>query len=800
MFSPQSTFQAVLSAIKDHRSVFVIGTWGSGKTTLLREICQNLGTQMHGKAGNPHDLGSANPTTDPIVVDDTNTLSSAMLEALAAQISDGAPGLVSIAACAEYPAELHRSLHDCDALVVRLGPLSISESQELCSNLGFELGASELFEIHHRSGGISLVTCSLLTQMAERKGSGHTLRDYSKDLAAVTAGMRAELNPATRRIFDALSTAERVSAAVAGRLYDPWALDFGQAMGIFRTVHTEDGPNLEVSAPALAEAGRSLLGAATQRQLLLEILEVSKELEPPQPSLGYRIIRARWCAQVDGDLAHIRNGLGAAIINANFHAAIELGRHVLQRDRSDLTTAHSLSIAYEALGDHLGAAEISRLLLPTSDASWRMRNAADHYLAHPHSGPIPPLDEDFSDDPLSEAVAHRSWIHLFSGAVSAADQDATQVLSRQESSSQAIVWAALAQAGSRVTLGGGPSALEVLDYAQRFAQSPGVNPFASLQLGLTRALVQIRSGTAEAAYRETSAAAEAIAAVPIIATGWHGFAALAAREIGEYALSLSHFQKSLTVQNGDPFGLGTLTQSEVATCHAMLGSSAVNDQTTKTSDPVGLFAPLVLRNEAWCAAANGEVKLAQERLLRAADLAAGQGQLTHEILALVDLARFGRASHALERIRLIQCFENSVVRIGAQVISALSDCRAEGLHQATKAARSTRWGTLQDELALLTVSKFQRRGDTTKAARLELAWMPARWPTPICRAAEDNVLTSREAELGSLAAQGRSTPEIAAALQISPRTVDNLLGRLYMKCAVSGRIELSEMVREEAAF
>jgi DNA-binding CsgD family transcriptional regulator len=789
MFTPQTTFEAVCAALRAGRSVLVLGTWGSGKTELLKRLNELVAS---GPIPSPSQPAQPNVGFPKFVsFDDVHRCSEDQIAKIARRISSGLQSVVSIRMGAEYPAHLHRSFQDCDVLVVRLGPLETCEIDEFCASLGFELSPPELLELDNRSGGIPLVIRALL----EFDFNTTSFRNYAFDLAAVAAGVRAELDPPVRRIFDALSIAGKLTDAVADLLFQTEALDFGKTIGIFKSVQTQEGIGIEIAAPALAEASRNLLGEAPQKLLLGEILEASKQLDPPEPSFAYRIKRAQWSAQVNGDLELIRNGMNAAIINADFKAATQLGRHILRRDRTDLATAHSLSIAYEALGDHPSAAEINRLVLPTSDASWRMRNATDRYLAHPGSS-IPGPDESFGNDPLSEAVAHRSWLHLFSGAVIAADEDATKVLTRAESSPQAIVWAALAQAGARVTLGAGPNSLSALVYAQDFVERPGVNPFASIQLGLTRALVQIRSGEATTAYREASTAAKSIAHVPILASGWHGFAAMAAREIGDYSLSLDHFEKSLAVQTGDPFGLGTLTQSEVAACQAMLRTSYT--RTNRGAEPVGLFAPLTLRNEAWCAAADGDTEGAQQQALKAADLSAAQSQLTHEILALVDLARFGRTDEALGRIRLIQNFENPVIRIGAQAISAMADHRTDGLYRATRAARSIRWGALQDELAILTIELFRRRRDLSKAAQLEMAWMPTRWPTPICANAEPSVLTVRETQLGSLASEGRSTPEIAKVLEISPRTVDNLLGRLYLKCGVSGRIELAEIVREES--
>ena len=51
-------------------------------------------------------------------------------------------------------------------------------------------------------------------------------------------------------------------------------------------------------------------------------------------------------------------------------------------------------------------------------------------------------------------------------------------------------------------------------------------------------------------------------------------------------------------------------------------------------------------------------------------------------------------------------------------------------------------------------------------------------------------LTEREVEVATLAARGRTSPEIAAALHVSVRTVDTHLSRVYRKLMIHGRREL----------
>lgn len=56
------------------------------------------------------------------------------------------------------------------------------------------------------------------------------------------------------------------------------------------------------------------------------------------------------------------------------------------------------------------------------------------------------------------------------------------------------------------------------------------------------------------------------------------------------------------------------------------------------------------------------------------------------------------------------------------------------------------------------------------------------------------MLTEREAEIAALAAGGLSSKAIAAQLFLSPRTVDNCLGRVFVKLGVRNRAELADVV------
>jgi DNA-binding CsgD family transcriptional regulator len=61
------------------------------------------------------------------------------------------------------------------------------------------------------------------------------------------------------------------------------------------------------------------------------------------------------------------------------------------------------------------------------------------------------------------------------------------------------------------------------------------------------------------------------------------------------------------------------------------------------------------------------------------------------------------------------------------------------------------------------------------------------------RAAGDGIaaLSARELEVAKLVAQGRTNRQVAEALSLSEKTIENHLGRIYAKLGVSSRAALA---------
>jgi len=79
--------------------------------------------------------------------------------------------------------------------------------------------------------------------------------------------------------------------------------------------------------------------------------------------------------------------------------------------------------------------------------------------------------------------------------------------------------------------------------------------------------------------------------------------------------------------------------------------------------------------------------------------------------------------------------------------------------------------------------------DPQLRAALEHLRMRVRWKSPT-----RDVLTSRELSVALLVAHGRTNQEAAAALFVSPKTVEFHLGNVYRKLSVRSRTEMARIL------
>lgn len=208
-----------------------------------------------------------------------------------------------------------------------------------------------------------------------------------------------------------------------------------------------------------------------------------------------------------------------------------------------------------------------------------------------------------------------------------------------------------------------------------------------------------------------------------------------------------------------------------------------------------------LAARAWTAVAEGRLSAGRRGLLEAADAGHRIGDLVGESAALHDIARLGAPHQVEARLDVLaRQIEGDLIvarlahvrALGVADPAALLDCSdtfralgadllaAEAAADAAVAWRKT-GGAERAETALHRAAQLAK--DCGSPATPALAPIEAR-----------EQLTTAEHETALLALAGKTNREIAAELQLSVRTVDNRMQRIYQKLGISKRSELDGLL------
>jgi DNA-binding CsgD family transcriptional regulator len=413
-----------------------------------------------------------------------------------------------------------------------------------------------------------------------------------------------------------------------------------------------------------------------------------------------------------------------------------------------------------------------------------------------------------------EAVAMLAWILLFDGRLLEAVAVAGRVLDRPQAPAQALVWAATAAVPALGSLGRLGEALAVADrgLAEAGAHSQDL-PWGETQLNLVRCQVLVGAGR----LAEASAIAEAgyQAAVADGSSertgGWAGFRGLVAKAEGRVATAEAWLREAVALlDEQDPYRFMRWCLAELASVAALAGDQEAVGWLERADARAGeanrYFDPLVELDKAWVAAAAGELTRAIELATQAADMARASKQYTLEAAALHDVARLGAPAGVRRRLeelagllegRLAALLASSAVALAAddgaaldRVGAAFQDLGALLLAAEAKAAAARAHRAAGREASA--------NASQERAAALAAACQGARTPG-LGPAMPVSVLTPREREVAMLAAAQASSREIATRLQLSVRTVDNHLGRVYAKLGVSSRARLATLLEVKAS-
>jgi DNA-binding CsgD family transcriptional regulator/tetratricopeptide (TPR) repeat protein len=238
--------------------------------------------------------------------------------------------------------------------------------------------------------------------------------------------------------------------------------------------------------------------------------------------------------------------------------------------------------------------------------------------------------------------------------------------------------------------------------------------------------------------------------------------------------------------------------------HAQMGDHSASrhaldalDASPKTR--LGMMSSEVERARAWAEVVAGDLRGGALRLVEAADRAHDSGEIGMEILALHDLVRIGRGDWFERLAALADQVEGPLGAARVAHGRAFADDDAGALVEVAVAFESI--GTLVLAAEALNQASWieRRRGHVGIAERLrsQVMGLRGRRPTASTPGLASHAglasLTLREAEVATLVAAGRTSKEVARHLDVSVRTVDNLLQRVYRKLGVAGRADLRDL-------
>ncbi|MER6434576.1 LuxR C-terminal-related transcriptional regulator [Streptomyces sp900105245] len=216
------------------------------------------------------------------------------------------------------------------------------------------------------------------------------------------------------------------------------------------------------------------------------------------------------------------------------------------------------------------------------------------------------------------------------------------------------------------------------------------------------------------------------------------------------------------------------------------------------SPRLGIYPGEERLGEAWLHAVRGNLSRARSVLHEAAIDAQKAGSVSSEMLLLTEIARLGDAAVVTDRVtELAELSQGGLATARAHFVHALATNNADLLARSASELETIGADLLAAEAAAQAASNYHCAGDKRRAAattnhaasladRCEGAQTPLLAPPQAASS-----LTKREREVAFLAAGGYPSKDIAEALHLSVRTVDNHLQHAYTKIGVTTRQQLA---------
>ncbi|TCO54724.1 LuxR C-terminal-related transcriptional regulator [Actinocrispum wychmicini] len=409
------------------------------------------------------------------------------------------------------------------------------------------------------------------------------------------------------------------------------------------------------------------------------------------------------------------------------------------------------------------------------------------------------------DNPAVSAV--RAMMLMADGRCEQALGIALGVLGDDAAPPDTRLWSATAAVNACGLLGRTGQALVHAEYATRLAEQHSSEPLLALpHLLMARANSLLTAGrlrdartAAERGYQE---------AIEIgdrgLVAWWATLRGSVAQVRGDLTTAVASLREAVAIDDEqDPIGHSRHHLMMLAGVLAMSGEVAEAQSCLRRAEELDVAIPRVLlpqaeKNRAWVAAAAGEPTVAAEIALRGAELARETELPYLEASLLYDAVRHGHVNQVHQRIiELAREVESELVLAYATAATARAHNDGSGLDAAAAVFEELDAPLPAVECLRMAGAAYRAAGQSRRAnATTERARLVAARNGLTGVRTEDPTLslTQREREIALLAARPSTSKEIAGHLQLSVRTVNNHLARVYAKLGVSGRTELCELL------
>ena len=296
------------------------------------------------------------------------------------------------------------------------------------------------------------------------------------------------------------------------------------------------------------------------------------------------------------------------------------------------------------------------------------------------------------------------------------------------------------------------------------------------------------------------------ARAPEVVTMWAMNLAECYMLAGDIGRALRTMMSALAIaRERDPFSVHGIDAGVASVCAAWLGRRQEAEDLRREIIDGDLARDVrsriwLDRASVWATWMNGRPAEAAGEAIEAGQLALADTHLVWAAWLFHDAARLGLGEPAAAQLDPVaEQVEGELVPTMAFHARSLATGDAVGLERAASAFERMGSLLLAAEAAAQAHRVYLDRGlpRVARVAAARASLLAAQCPgarTPALADAVPVPLTPRELETARMAAEGMSSHELAERLQISVRTVDNHLGRIYSKLGISGRQELPDVL------